>query len=68
MTFVGVTTMTAAVMNIINIYVPQLSGKESFVPGLINLFLTGAIIIAVIVIFANAVPGWIKGFSQKNEE
>jgi carbon starvation protein len=64
MTFVGVTTMTAAVLNIKNIYIPQLLEKTTFVPGLINFVLTMAIFISVIVILANAIPGWLKASPQ----
>jgi carbon starvation protein len=64
MTFVGITTMTAAFLNIKNIYVPQMLEKATMVPGLINLVLTVSIIISVIVILANAIPGWIRGVSR----
>jgi hypothetical protein len=64
MLFVGVTTMTAAVLNIKNIYLPQITVPESLVPGLINLILTVAIIISVIVILANAIPGWVKALKK----
>lgn len=64
MTFVGITTMTAAVLNIKNIFIPQLLERTTLVPGMINLVLTLAIFVSVIIIFTNAVPGWLKGFSQ----
>jgi carbon starvation protein len=60
MIFVGITTMTAAVLNIKNIYVPQVKIASTMVPGLINLILTVCIIISVIIIFVNAVPKWIN--------
>jgi carbon starvation protein len=60
MTFVGITTMTAAVLNIKNIYIPQVKIAATLIPGLINLILTLCIIISVIIIFINAVPKWIK--------
>ena len=62
MIFVGVTTMTAAFLNIKNIYVPQVEVAETFIPGLINLILTVAIMICVVIIFYNAVPKWIKAY------
>jgi carbon starvation protein len=62
MVFVGVTTMTAAFLNIKNIYIPQVGEKATLVPGLINLILTCSIIICVIIIFYNALPKWIKAF------
>jgi carbon starvation protein len=62
MIFVGVTTITAACMNIRNIYLPQVLDPGTFVPGLINLILTVSILACVLIIFYNAVPGWIKGY------
>ena len=60
MTFVGITTLTAGYLNIKNIYLPQLNDKVTFVPGLINLILTTAIIICAVIILCNAIPKWIK--------
>jgi carbon starvation protein len=65
MTFVGITTLTAAILNIKNIYIPQLNVTETLVPGLINLLLTVCIIVSVIIIFVNAVPGWVRSRVQK---
>jgi carbon starvation protein len=62
MTFVGVTTLTAAFLNIKNIYFPQVMDSSTFVPGLINLILTVSIIICVVIIFYNAVPKWIAAY------
>jgi carbon starvation protein len=62
MVFVGVTTMTAAYLNIKNIYIPQAGNVSTLVPGLINLVLTLSIIICVVIIFSNAVPKWIKAY------
>jgi len=60
MTFVGITTLTAALMNILNIYWPQVQVKATLVPGLINLLLTLVIIICVALILGNAFPGWMR--------
>jgi len=60
MTFVGVTTLTAAIENIMNIYIPQVYVDATRIPGLINLILTALIIICVFVIMLNAIPKWIK--------
>lgn len=65
MIFVGVTTMTAAFLNIKNIYLPQLKIENTKIPGMINLILTLCIIICVILVFANAVPGWISAMREK---
>ena len=69
MTFVGITTLTAAFLNIKNIYLPQVKVESTMVPGLINLLLTLAIITCVFVILGNAIPGWVRtlrGQIQKN--
>jgi carbon starvation protein len=60
MVFVGVTTLTAGVLNIKNIYLPQMKVPATYVPGLINLVLTVCIIASVIIIISNAVPRWFK--------
>jgi carbon starvation protein len=65
MIFVGVTTLTAAFLNIKNIYLPQLDAKATLVPGLINLALTVTIIICVFIILLNAIPGWFRVISGK---
>jgi carbon starvation protein len=64
--FVGVTTMTAAFLNIKNIYIPQVRETTTFIPGLINLILTVSIMICVVIIIYNAVPKWITAFRNKN--
>ena len=60
MTFVGITTITAAILNVKNIYLPQMMEKATMVPGFINLVLTVSILISVLVIIVNALPGWIR--------
>jgi carbon starvation protein CstA len=65
MIFVGVTTLTAAFLNIRNIYLPQAHIKATLVPGVINLVLTVSIIICVFIILYNAIPGWIKAISGR---
>ncbi len=66
MTFVGITTMTAAVLNIKNIYVPQLLDKSTMIIGFINLILTLSIIVSVIIIILNALPGWFRAMRQRD--
>lgn len=66
MLFVGITTVTAGVMNISNIYLPQLSMPEKQLQGWINLSLTLAILISVLIVFADAVPRWIRVFTGKS--
>jgi carbon starvation protein len=60
MTFMGITTMTAAYLNMKNIFIPQIMESKTMVPGLINLILTLFIMISVLVVIYNAVPKWIK--------
>ena len=65
MLFVGITTLTAGLLNIKNIYLPQALQQTTRLAGSINLVLTGLIIICVFIIFINAVPGWIKGIRDQ---
>ena len=67
MIFVGVTTLTAAVLNIKNIYIPQVLDTSTTITGLINLILTICIIVSAIIIIANAVPGWFRGNKSGTE-
>jgi len=60
MTFVGITTLTAGWMNMINIYIPQISEPAKMVPGIINLSLTILIMACVVVVLANAIPKWVS--------
>jgi hypothetical protein len=60
MIFFGVTTIMAAVLNIKNIYIPQVLEPETLMPGLINLVLTISILVCVAIIFYNAIPLWIR--------
>ncbi len=65
MIFVGITTLTAAFLNIKNIYIPQCRAPETIVPGIINLVLTCSIILSVFIILSNAMPQWIRAISVK---
>jgi len=62
--FVGVTTLTAGIMNIIGIYIPQLSMDKSYVKGLINLVMTAVIMVSVLIILKDAVPNWIRAYRK----
>lgn len=66
MIFVGVTTITAGVKNIINIYLPQLSTDKTFIQGNINLLLTVLIIFCAVLIISNALPKWIKAARKQD--
>lgn len=65
MTFVGITTVYAGILNIKNLYLPQILADSSFVVGLINLVLTGIILVSVFVIIIDALPIWIKAFRER---
>jgi carbon starvation protein len=66
MAFVGVTTITAAILNIKNIYLPQVLETATILPGMINLILTVSILVCVVIIFYNAVPKWVAGFRNRS--
>lgn len=60
MLFVGVVTISAGLMNMFNIYLPQtaIPGKE-FV-GWINFIMTAIIVSSVLIIFIDALPKWYR--------
>jgi carbon starvation protein len=60
MTFVGVTTVTGGIMNMVNIYIPQMTGENTKTQGTINTLLTGIILICVSLIIVEATQKWIK--------
>jgi carbon starvation protein len=60
MTFVGITTLTAGFMNMINIYIPQISEPAKMIPGIINLTLTILIMACVVIVLGNAIPRWYR--------
>ena len=61
MVFVGVTTIAGGVMNMINIYIPQISVLNTRVQGTINTLLTSVILICVLLIILEAAKQWFKG-------
>ena len=60
MTFVGTTTITGGVMNLINIYIPQIVNVTSRIQGIVNAFLTIVILSCVLLIITEAVSKWVK--------
>jgi carbon starvation protein len=64
MIFVGITTLTAGILNIKNIYLPQAMAEGTRLPGLINLVLTVSIMICLVIIIADASPGWINAIKK----
>jgi carbon starvation protein len=64
MTFVGITTVTGGVMNMLNIYIPQMLDENTRIQGTINTFLTGIILVCVVLIIVEATHKWIKKVPQ----
>jgi carbon starvation protein len=60
MAFVGVTTITGGITNMINIYIPQMMAEKTAVQGTINSLLTIIILGCVLMIITEAIPKWIK--------
>ena len=58
--FVGITTFASGILNITGIYIPQMLSEQHFIQGTVNLSLTVVIMLSVVVIFKDAVPGWIR--------
>lgn len=64
MIFLGITTLSACWLNMKNIYLPQIQVDGTYIKGIINLILTGIIMVCALIIFFNAVPKWVKAFSK----
>jgi carbon starvation protein len=60
MTFVGITTISGGILNMINLYIPQMLNPDSRIQGTINTVLTGLILICVVLIILEAIPKWIR--------
>ncbi|MEI7595523.1 MAG: carbon starvation protein A [Bacteroidota bacterium] len=67
LTFVGITTIYAAIKNITIIYYPQIFVDETMFRGIINLLLTIVILICLSIIFMNAIPKWLKSRNKTAE-
>ena len=63
--FIFIITFTAGVENITNIYYPQVLNHKTMIQGIINLTLTGIIMICALSIFFDAVPKWMKTINKK---
>jgi len=67
--FIGIITITAGIMNLTNIYLPMITTTGKEVTGIVNFVLTLLILIAVVIIFVDAVPKWIRTVKiQKSNE
>lgn len=65
--FVGVTTLTAGTLNLVNLFYPMVLVPKTQIQGIINLLLTVIIMVNVIVVIADAIPKWIKVVRRKRE-
>jgi carbon starvation protein len=63
--FVAGTTLTAGLMNIMNIFLPMMFVSKTQLQGSINLFLTIVIMGSVVVMIVDAVPKWIRTIRGK---
>jgi carbon starvation protein len=63
--FIFVITFTAGIENIMNIYYPQVLNPSTMIQGIINLSLTGIIMICALSIFFDAVPKWMRAINKK---
>ena len=60
MVFVGVTTIAGGIMNMVNIYIPQINIQNTRIQGTVNCLLTGIILICVLLIILEAAKQWFK--------
>jgi carbon starvation protein len=60
MAFVGITTITGGLKNLIHIYIPQMMDKGNQVQGAINSLLTALILVCVVLIIIDALPRWFR--------
>jgi carbon starvation protein len=65
--FIGFTTVYAGLMNIFNIYLPQLHDSKTMIQGIINLVLSVTILGCAFVVFYNSVPQWIKAYKNRKK-
>lgn len=63
--FIGFTTIYAGVMNIFNIYLPQLNDSKTLVQGIINLALSITILTCAAVVFYNSIPDWFRAYRDR---
>jgi carbon starvation protein len=63
MLFVGITTFSAGILNLKNLFIPQISDDATFVQGIVNSGLSIVILICVLSVIADALPRWVRGFA-----
>lgn len=65
MIFVGVTTVIAGILNLKNLFIPQVYKEATHLQGLINSGLTILILFCVVSVIINAFPKWVKVFNNQ---
>jgi carbon starvation protein len=64
MLFVGTTTITAGLLNLKNLFIPQIFDNATRLQGIINSALSILILICVVSVIIDAIPRWIKAFTN----
>jgi carbon starvation protein len=64
MVFVGITTVYAGILNLKNLFVPQIFNDATRFQGIINSGLTIVILICVMSVISDAIPRWVRAFRQ----
>ncbi len=69
MIFVGITTVSAGVLNIKNNFLPKAMKPDTQVQGIVNISLTAVILICTAVIFIDCIPRWVRAMrgSERNK-
>jgi carbon starvation protein len=65
MIFVGITTITAGIKNVMNIYLPLAMDPKTSTQGIINTALTAIIVICAVIILFEAVPKWYSAWRNR---
>lgn len=60
MIFVAITTLTSGILNLKNLFLPLITSGKNVGQGIINSALTIIIMLAVIILLADAVPRWYR--------
>lgn len=64
MLFVGITTITAGLLNLKNLFIPQIFDDATRFQGYINSGLTIVILSCVVSVIVDAIPKWIRAFTK----
>ncbi len=64
MIFVGITTITAGLLNLKNLFVPQIFKEATHIQGIINSGLTILILFCVVSVIIDAIPKWFKASTK----